>query len=39
MLMVGYFEGIDSGRGIAWRCANSPPPREFLGYDLTMPTG
>ncbi len=23
MLMVGYFEGIDSERGIAWRCADS----------------
>ena len=22
MLMVGYFEGIDSERGIAWRCAD-----------------
>ena len=21
--MIGYFEGIDSERGIAWRCANS----------------
>ena len=23
MHMIGYFEGIDSERGIAWRCANS----------------
>jgi hypothetical protein len=23
MLSVGYFEGIDSQRGIAWRCADS----------------
>jgi hypothetical protein len=23
MLMVGYFEGINSERGIAWRCADS----------------
>ena len=23
MLMVGYLEGIDSDRGIAWRCADS----------------
>ena len=23
MLLVGYFEGIDSERGIAWRCADS----------------
>lgn len=31
MLMVGYFEGIDSERGIAWRCADSLSLREFLG--------
>ena len=23
MLMVGYLEGLDSERGIAWRCADS----------------
>ena len=23
MLLVGYFEGLDSQRGIAWRCADS----------------
>ena len=34
MLMVGYFEGIDSERGIAWRCADSLSLREFLGYAL-----
>ncbi|MBN1458554.1 MAG: transposase, partial [Armatimonadetes bacterium] len=38
MLMVGYFEGIDSERGIAWRCADSLSLREFLGYDLTQTT-
>ena len=38
MLMVGYLEGIDSERGIAWRCADSLSLREFLGYDLTAPT-
>jgi len=32
MLMVGYFEGIDSERGIAWRCADSLSLKEFLGY-------
>src|SRR5919206_4416835 len=32
MLMVGYFEGIDSERGIAWRCADSLSLRQFLGY-------
>ncbi len=31
MLLVGYFEGIDSERGIAWRCADSLSLREFLG--------
>ena len=38
MLLVGYFEGIDSERGIAWRCADSLALREFLGYGLTRPT-
>lgn len=32
MLFVGYFEGIDSQRGIAWRCADSLSLRKFLGY-------
>lgn len=31
MLFVGYFEGIDSQRGIAWRCADSLSLRQFLG--------
>src|SRR5215203_3368657 len=30
MLFVGYFEGIDSQRGIAWRCADSLSLRAFL---------
>jgi transposase len=30
MHMIGYFEGIDSERGIAWRCADSYSLREFL---------
>jgi transposase len=34
MLMVGYFEGIGSQRGIAWRCADSFSLREFLGTAL-----
>jgi transposase len=38
MLMVGYFEGIDSERGIAWRCADSRTLGEFLGYGLTDST-
>ena len=35
MLLIGYFEGIDSERGIAWRCADSLALRKFLGYVLT----
>ncbi len=34
MLLVGYFEGIDSQRGIAWRCADSLSLRSFLGIPL-----
>ena len=30
MHMVGYFEGIDSERGICWRCSDSLSLREFL---------
>jgi transposase len=32
MLFVGYFEGLDSQRGIAWRCSDSRSLQEFLGY-------
>ena len=35
MLMVGYFEGIDAERGIAWRCADSLSLKSFLGFGLT----
>lgn len=35
MLLVGYFEGIDSERGIAWRCSDSLSLREFLGVGLS----
>jgi transposase len=38
MLMVGYFEGIDAERGIAWRCADSLSLKGFLGYGLTENT-
>jgi hypothetical protein len=38
MLMVGYFEGIGSERGIAWRCADSLALRSFLGYGLDEST-
>ena len=38
MLLVGYFEGIGSQRGIAWRCADSLSLREFLGIPLGKQT-
>ena len=38
MLLIGYFEGIDSERGIAWRCGDSLTLREFLGCDLKEST-
>jgi transposase len=38
MLLVGYFEGIDSQRGIAWRCADSLAVRQFLGVPLDRGT-
>lgn len=34
MLLVGYFEGLNSQRGIAWRCSDSLSLREFLGIPL-----
>jgi transposase len=37
-LMVGYFEGIDSERGIAWRAADSLSLRRFIGIDLGKAT-
>ena len=36
MLLVGYFEGIDSERGIAWRCSDSLALRSFLGLSLSQ---
>src|SRR5205085_356137 len=38
MLLVGYFEGLDSQRAIAWRCADSLSLRAFLGTPLAEPT-
>jgi len=35
MHLIGYFEGIESERGIEWRCADSMSLREFLGLSLT----
>ena len=34
LLLFGYFEGIDSERGIAWRAADSFALRDFLGVGL-----
>ncbi len=34
LLLVGYFEGLDSERGIAWRAADSLSLRNFLGLDM-----
>jgi transposase len=38
MLFVGYFEGLGSQRGIAWRCSDSLALRQFLGIPLDEPT-
>ncbi len=37
MHVVGYFEGIDSERGLEWRCADSLSLREFLRLGTTEP--
>jgi transposase len=34
MLFVGYFEGIESERGLEWRCADSLSLRTFLGVQV-----
>ncbi len=38
MLLIGYFEGLESQRGIAWRCADSNSLKSFLGFGLTEMT-
>jgi transposase len=38
MLFVGYFEGLDSQRAIAWRCSDSLSLRAFLGTPLNEAT-
>jgi transposase len=38
MLFVGYFEGLDSQRAIAWRCSDSLSLRAFLGISLNEAT-
>lgn len=34
LLLIGYFEGIDSERGISWRAGDSLSIREFVGISL-----
>ena len=34
LLLLGYFEGLDSERAIAWRAADSLSIRHFLGFEL-----
>jgi transposase len=36
-LLVGYFEGIDSERGIDWRCNDSNALKLFLGLAIDKP--
>ena len=38
LLLIGYFEGIDSERGIAWRAADSLGLRQFLRIGLDEDT-
>jgi transposase len=37
-LLIGYLEGLDSERGIAWRAADSFSLKQFLGIALDQPT-
>jgi len=38
LLLVGYFEGLSSERGIAWRASDSLALRQFLGLNLSEST-
>ena len=38
LLLIGFFEGINSERGIAWRVADSLSLRQFLDYGLNEAT-
>lgn len=38
LIMLGYFEGISSERGIAWRVQDSLSLRKFLGISITERT-
>ncbi|MBX2810201.1 MAG: transposase [Myxococcales bacterium] len=35
MLLIGYFEGLESEQGMCWRCEDSLSLRAFLGLNLT----
>src|SRR6266852_9809392 len=37
LLLIGYFEGIEGERGIAWRAADSLALRQFLELELNEP--
>jgi len=38
LMLLGFFEGIDSERGIAWRVADSLSLRQFIGYGMDEAT-
>lgn len=38
LMLVGFFEGLDSERGIAWRTADSLSLRQFLSYGMDEAT-
>lgn len=38
IMMIGFFEGLDSERGIAWRLADSLTLRRFLSLGLDQNT-
>lgn len=38
LMRVGFFEGLDSERAIAWGAADSLSVREFVGYGLNEAT-
>jgi transposase len=38
LMLIGFFEGLDSERGIAWRTADSLSLRQFLSYGMDEST-
>jgi transposase len=38
LMLIGFFEGLDSERGIAWRTADSLSLRQFLSYAMDEAT-